>query len=210
MKKYCTMLACLSVAGMLNAGDYVFDFGPKDGKKAVEGITLVEVKDIYSAEKKSGWEKPLRAVAFTRELDAGVDEQTRDGICSAEGAKENPAANDMTFVADVPDGFYQMEVAVGDSAKGECRQNICVDVNGLTMIPEPGVGGWGQVVKKSFPAEVKDGKLKVRFYCSPIKNDLSRLSLLSLALKQLTAEADIKKAKEELLKVTVPVKEKAE
>jgi hypothetical protein len=36
------------------------------------------------------------------------------------------------------------------------------------------------------------------------------LSLLSLALKQLTAEADIKKAKDELSKVTVPVKEKAE
>lgn len=210
MKKYCTMLACLSIAGMLNAGDYVFDFGPKDGKKAVEGITLVDVKDIYSAEKKSGWEKPIRAIVFTRELDARVDEQTRDGICSAEGAKENPAANDVTFIADIPDGFYQMEVAVGDSAKGECRQNICVDVNGLTMIPEPGVGGWGQVVKKSFPAEIRDGKFKVRFYCSPIKKDLSRLSLLSLALKQLTAEADIKKAKDELSKVTVPVKEKAE
>ncbi len=210
MKKYCAMLACLSVAGMLNAGDYVFDFGPKDGKKATEGITLVGVKDIYSAENKSGWEKPIRAIVFTRELDARVDEQTRDGICSAEGAKENPAANDVTFIADIPDGFYQMEVAVGDSAKGECRQNICVDVNGLTMIPEPGVGGWGQVVKKSFPAEVKYGKLKVRFYCSPIKKDLSRLSLLSLALKQLTAEADIKKAKDELSKVTVPVKEKAE
>jgi hypothetical protein len=212
MKKMMVMVLGLMALGAIAAEEYKFDFGPVENKKVSEGITLVGVKDVYSKDKKFGWEKPISAMVFTRDLDAVVDEQTRDGICSvaAKGNKLSPADNDMTFVADMPDGYYQLEVAVGDSAKGECRQNICVDVNGLQMIPPPGVGGWGQVVKKSFPAEVKNGQLKVRFYCSPAKDDLSRLSLLSLSAKKLTAEPDIKKAKDELAKVAVPIKEKAE
>lgn len=209
MRKMLVMVLGLMALGAIAAEEYKFDFGPVENKKASTGITLVGVKDVYSTEKKFGWEKQIRAVSFSRDLDDRLDELTRDGICAAEGADKNLAANDITFVADVADGFYQMEVALGDSAKGECRKSICVDVNGLNMIPPQGVGGWGQVVKKSFPAEAKNGQLKVRFYCSE-QNELSRLSVLSLSARKLTAEDDIKKAKDALAKATVTVKEKME
>ncbi|MEI6422430.1 MAG: hypothetical protein WCP55_09440, partial [Lentisphaerota bacterium] len=73
MRKMMVMVLGFMALGTIAAEEYKFDFGPVENKKASEGTTLVGVKDVYSKDKKFGWEKPISAMVFTRDLDEVVD-----------------------------------------------------------------------------------------------------------------------------------------
>ena len=171
--------AVLLSAGAIFAAEPAlrFDFGPAESAPA-EDYVRVSCKDTYTAERGFGWDKRW-GFDFTREGAPLV----RDGICANDHIRKDE--RDATFRATAPKGVYQVTVWLGDAARNEGRQGLCVATNGRVVIPPPGVGGWGTVTERTLPAVVDNGLLEVKFFVVG-ESASHRLSVLGLKAARVT------------------------
>jgi Beta-agarase/YXIM esterase-like, galactose-binding domain-like/Carbohydrate family 9 binding domain-like len=163
-----------------------FDFGPPD-QAIAKGFKGVTGKDTYAPNRGHGW---LKAWGISYERAEEKDLLSRDGICARNSRKIAPKENDVTFRVDVPNGLYSVTLWLGDASRTEGRKGMCAATNGRTVLPAPGVGGWGKVTKRTIPAVVKNGVLEIRLF---VQGDSSshRLSILALTVAQVTAPTKI-------------------
>lgn len=161
----------------LFARDLRFDFGPGN-LPAAEGFTRVSNREVYDAKRGYGWGKEW-GTCFERE-------GQKDAVAASGIAAQNHEEAE-TFRVDLSNGVYKATVWIGDPSPGEGRMGLCVAINGNAVVPSPGVGGWGSVIRRSLPAIVTNSRLDVMFFVSD-KGPCNRLSVLGMEIVSVTAQ----------------------
>ncbi len=147
------------------------DAGP-DGVPPAPGWERLGAKQIYEPGKnKLGWEK-VWGYGYGDSKSGSVTE-------SAIGASQ--PGTEGTLIAEIPNGAYYVTVQVGCPVPTEGRTAQCVEINGKSVLPPPGVGAWGKMVKRLLPAVVDNGKMRIRFFTAGTEPN-HRLNLIALEI----------------------------
>lgn len=167
------------------------DAGP-DGIPATSGWERLGAKQIYKpGQNKIGWEKVWG--------NGYGDSKTGSVTESAIGA-EKPGT-EGTLIAELPNGAYYVTVQVGCPVPTEGRTAQCVEINGKPVLPPPGVGAWGKMVKRLLPAVVDNGKMRIRFFTAG-NEPTHRLNLLALEIAPASTPAEEEKIRAEWDKIS--------
>jgi PKD repeat protein len=124
---------------------YHLDFGPK-GSPVAEGYTRAQPVS-YTASKGYGWTAVQQLTAFQSKSWANA--LTIDGIRGTRGV----------FLADVPNGDYQVTVTLGELNK--VRDNVSLWAEGILIDPDIDTSGTSFEVI-TFTVAVADGQLRLR------------------------------------------------
>lgn len=152
-----TVLLCLSTG----AGETRFKFDAGDDKTPPEsGWIRLGRRTRYNDKQGYGWLKEW-GVPWNNAKDSGVG---KDGINAVR------SGTDADFQCKVPNGAYRVTVTLGMRIPSEGRTGQCVEINGRIVLPPPGTGGWGIQVKRTFPAVVTNGMLKIRFFTTALRS----------------------------------------
>ena len=147
------------------------DAGP-DGLPPAPGWERLGAKQIYQpGQNKMGWEK-VWGYGYGDSKSGNVTE-------SAIGASQ--PGTEGTLIVEIPNGAYYVTVQVGCPVSTEGRTAQCVEINGKPVLPPPGVGAWGKMVKRLLSAVVDDGKMRIRFFTAG-NEPTHRLNLLALEI----------------------------
>ena len=136
-----------------------FDAGP-DKQPPESGWVRLGRRTKYNEKSGYGWVKEW-GNSWGYAKGSGVG---RDGICA------DRKGIDGIFQCRLPNGVYRVTVTLGTQQPSEGRTGQCVEINGRILLPPPGVGGWGIQTKRTLPAVVTDGKLKIRFFTTASRN----------------------------------------
>lgn len=175
-------LAISPVFAALEKKTWKFDFGPQDMQTG-SGWIRVSGRTIYNAARGYGWVKEwARSLTWPKS-----DAVELNGACGGD-----PGVKEGIFVADLPDGVYNVTIQVGSNSKTEGRRGHCVELNGRIVLPAPGVGGWGKLVRQTMPAVVTKGKLTFRLFAS---GKGARLNIFSLVITPAQTPEEAEKLK---------------
>ena len=107
-----------------------FDFTP-DAVSPVAGYVAVNEKSVYSAKTGYGWAREWGRAAKD---DSAAAPLTRGAIGAGAEVRE------AEFMADLPDGAYEVDIIAGVSSPREGRLGICAALEDKVLIPPPGIG----------------------------------------------------------------------
>ena len=155
------------------------DAGP-DGLPPAPGWERLGAKQIYQpGQNKMGWEK-VWGYGYGDSKSGNVTE-------SAIGAQQ--PGTEGTLIVEIPNGAYYVTVQVGCPVPTEGRTAQCVEINGKPVLPPPGVGAWGKMVKRLLPAVVDDDKMRIRFFTAG-NEPTHRLNLLALEIAPASGQTE--------------------
>ena len=137
------------------AEQILWKFDAGDDKQAPEaGWIRLGRRTAYNDKAGYGWVREW-GIPWLYDKDSGP---ARDGLNASR------TGIDGVFKCKVPNGIYRVTVTLGMRKPSEGRTGQCVEINGRIVLAPPGVGGWGVQVKRTLPAVVTDGMMKIRFF----------------------------------------------
>jgi hypothetical protein len=191
MNKFMLWLLFIGLSTSLFGVDILrLDAGP-DGLPPAPGWERLGAKQIYEPGKKLGWEK-VWGYGYGDSKSGSVTE-------SAIGAQQ--PGTEGTLIVELPNGAYYVTVQVGCPVPTEGRTAQCVDINGKPVLPPPGVGDWGKMVKRLLPALVDNGKMRIRFFTAGTE-PTHRLNLLALEIAPASSPAEDQQIRTEWKKIS--------
>ncbi len=174
------LLGLLAAPTLAQPGGWSFDFGPAD-EPAPQGYHKLTGKSLFDPAIGYGFEQPW-GVAWSRPALREQHGVACDGLVARDHVGAAPKDNDVSFRIAAPAGVYQVTLWLGDPAPNEGRKGMCAALNGRVVLPAPGVGGWGQVVRRTLPAVVAGEGLVIRLFVRG-ESSSHRLSLLALTVE---------------------------
>lgn len=171
MKLVLWLLSIGLSTGVFGAEALRLDAGP-DSVPPVSGWERLGAKQIYEpGQNKLGWEKVWGN---------GYGDSKSGNVTESAIAAEQPGT-DGTLIVELSNGVYYVTVQVGCPVPTEGRTGQCVEINGKSVLPPPGVGAWGKMFKKRLPAVVDNGKMRIRFFTAG-NEPTQRLYLLAVEI----------------------------
>jgi hypothetical protein len=127
---------------------FLFDFGTPTSPFA-SGYARVSEQTSYS---------PARGYGFDQARSRGLASRDRGGPDAL--LRDLVLARDAIFLADLPNGTYDVTTIMAERAPGDVKQGMAVYLEGrraATLAVRP-----GEVVRRAFPVTVRDGQLTLR------------------------------------------------